>query len=35
LFVSVGEDNQEDCVEDGMHRVQVPKTAADQALQAL
>jgi len=32
-WVPEGEDDEEDCVEDGMHRVQVPQTAADQALQ--
>lgn len=30
-----GEDDQEDCVEDGVHRMQVPQTAANQALQTL
>jgi len=31
----LGKDDQEDSVEDGMHRMQVPQTAADQALQTL
>jgi len=33
--VAEGEDDKENCVEDGMYGVQVPQTAADQALQAL
>ena len=30
-----GQDDQEDCVENGMYRVQVPQTASNQALQTL
>jgi len=35
ISVHEGEDDKEDSVEDGVHRMQVPQTAANQALQTL